>query len=148
MAKSVCELVKGDRSDYKSEVEGSESSKFKEAIGGDLEGHAKHETRPNDLPIKFFLCSNANKQYRADRTAFFVQSDLSHSHQAILDRYSEVLVWLGRDTKPEDKKIALEVAIDYVGKANDGRKQCPVLVVEEGEKEKERGLSLFEESLT
>jgi hypothetical protein len=133
VAKHICELVKGpDRTDYKLENEGTESSKFKEAIGGDLNGHAKHETRPNNLPVKFFLCSNANKQYRADRSAHFVQSDLSHSHQAILDRYSEVLVWIGRDTKPEDKKIALEVAIDYVEKANDGRKACPVLVLDEG----------------
>jgi hypothetical protein len=132
VATRTCGLVRGpDRAEHKTEREGSESSKFVEAIGA-ISGHAEHETRPNNLPVKFFICSNANKQYRADLTPFFVQSDLSHSHQAILDRYSEVLVWLGRDTKPEDKKIALELAVDYVAKANDGRKNCQVLVIDEG----------------
>ncbi len=128
----VCDIVRGTRSGPKKEIEGKESSAFKDAISWS-EGYARHETRPNNLPVKYFLCSNSNKQYRADRTADFVQSDLSHSHQAILDRYWEVIVWLGRDTKAEDKKIALEVAVDYVDKANDGRKDCHVWVMEEGD---------------
>jgi hypothetical protein len=81
-----------------------------------------------------FICSNSNKQYRADRQPVFCQSDLAHTNQAILDRHSEVIVWIGRDTKPDERVIAQEVAVDYVAKADDGRKgKCEVWVMDEGE---------------
>lgn len=128
----IATALQGDRAACKTVEEGREPSAFKDAIGWSND-YAKHETRPNNLPVKLFICSNANKQYRADRQCEFVQSDLCHENQAILDRYSEVIVWLGRNTNNEDKGIALEVAVDYVEKANDGRKNCTVWVLDEGE---------------
>lgn len=83
--------------------------------------------------MKLFICSNANKQYRADAQIVFSQADLTHTNQAILDRHSEVIVWVGKDTKAEDRVLIQEIAVDYVGKADDGRGDCPVWVMDEGE---------------
>lgn len=132
IASDVAEKVRGNRSSCKKVEEGSEPETFKESIGWKSE-YAKHEKRVNDLPVKLFICTNANKQYRADRCAEFVQTDLCHENQAILDRYTEVIVWIGRTTKPEDRQIVMEVAVDYVDKARDGRTNCNVWVMEEGE---------------
>lgn len=62
-----------------------------------------------------------------------MQTDLSHDGQAILDRHSEVIVWVGKDCKAEERVLAQEVAVDYVAKADDGRKKCDVWVLDEGE---------------
>lgn len=53
-ASYVAAATRGDRGAAQIIHEGSESKAFKDAIGFKAE-YARHETRPNNLPVKLFI---------------------------------------------------------------------------------------------
>ena len=96
--------------------EGAEPEEFWEAIGGNNEYISYEDPKKNK--VRFWVCENVNKTYKCYELANFVQSELTKKRQAILDRYTEVIVWLGKETSEEDKKIVTDLALEYVEKSN------------------------------
>eukprot|EP01091_Cochliopodium_minus_P004352 TRINITY_DN1423_c0_g1_i4.p1 TRINITY_DN1423_c0_g1~~TRINITY_DN1423_c0_g1_i4.p1 ORF type:complete len:1316 (+),score=543.79 TRINITY_DN1423_c0_g1_i4:356-3949(+) len=115
--------------------EGKETSEFWDVIGGKEEySHINDEER-----IRFWVCENVNKTYKCYENSRFNQFELHDNRQIILDRFTEVLVWCGQDTSNEDRRIATEIAMEYVEKSarpyGDTRdpKTCKVININQGD---------------
>jgi hypothetical protein len=62
----------------------------------------------------------------------YSQDDLDTAQLAIVDTVAEVFVWAGNESREADKKVCLELAVDYNKAATDGRSpDVPVLLIYE-----------------
>lgn len=96
--------------------EGSEPSKFWDALGGKAEyasGKWLEEVVPT-VPPRLFQCSNASGRFKVEEIFDFAQEDLVEEDVMILDTYAQVFVWIGRGANEVEKKEGLKTAKDYI----------------------------------
>lgn len=83
--------------------EGEETEEFWEKIGGKMEYIPYEDPKKNKA--RFWVCENVNKTYKCYELSNFIQSELTCKRQAILDRYTEVLVWIEKTQTKMTKKL-------------------------------------------
>jgi len=114
-------------------AEGSESEEFWTALGGKTEYASARETVEGQREPRLFQCSNVTGSFKLTECHNFVQDDLINDDVMILDLFTDVMVWIGKDSQKEEKDKALATAMDFVKNATDGRSpKTPVWKVNAG----------------
>jgi hypothetical protein len=127
--------------EYEVVTEGAESAAFWEALGG-KEAYAAAKTESDSIvkEARLFQCTNAvgweysahdlisiiyssllSGYFRVEEIFDFDQEDLIEEDVMILDTYAEVFVWIGKGANVEEKKAALETAVEYIKTDQSGR---------------------------
>jgi hypothetical protein len=116
--------------------EGSEPEEFWHALGG---RQSYPSSRAPDAPPAFaprlFYCSDASGEFTVEEVLNFTQDDLDQDDAFLLDCWSAVFVWVGRNANANERMRAVEVAQGYVGAQSliDGRQaHAPICVVQDG----------------
>jgi len=131
-ADTVGQRLGGERS-VQSIEEGSESDDFWALLGGQAEYATSSELADQPREPRLFECTDASGTFRVSQIFDFVQEDLTQDDIFMLDVFTEVYVWVGRDSNQHEKDCAFKAALDYVSHAPDGRsKDTPVLRIEAG----------------
>jgi hypothetical protein len=102
-------------------AEGNESDDFWEALGGKAEYAQAKETVEGQREPRLFQCSNVTGSFKLTEQFNFVQDDLINDDVMILDLFTDVFVWIGKDSQKEEKDKAMQTAMDFVAKSTDGR---------------------------
>jgi len=114
-------------------TEGSEPDTFWEALGGKAEYASAKESVEGQRDPRLFQCSNVTGSFKLTEAFNFVQDDLINDDVMILDLFTDVFVWIGKDSQKEEKDKALATAMDFVAKSSDGRsKSTPIWKVNAG----------------
>eukprot|EP01125_Pyxidicula_operculata_P018879 TRINITY_DN676_c0_g6_i1.p1 TRINITY_DN676_c0_g6~~TRINITY_DN676_c0_g6_i1.p1 ORF type:complete len:1235 (-),score=418.69 TRINITY_DN676_c0_g6_i1:44-3748(-) len=116
--------------------ESQEPEEFWELLGGRGEYSDFVELQSAPREPRLFHCWNAKGYFDIEEIYNFTQDDLMMDDVYILDIYTMVFIWIGNEANEEEKKLSLEMAIDYVTKASerDGRdKDQPIVTVHAGE---------------
>jgi len=122
-AKQIAKTIDPRRgSNYETITEGQEPAEFWSALGGQTpyaefkEDHAEvyHEPR-------LFQCSNNRGYFYVEEIFDYDQEDLIVEDVMLLDTFFEIFVWVGNEANVEEKKKALETAIEYVKGDTSGR---------------------------
>lgn len=64
-----------------------------------------------DRPARLFQCSNASGSFRVEEITDFTQMDLVPEDVFLLDTYDSIYIWVGTDSRPEEKTMASDAAI-------------------------------------
>jgi hypothetical protein len=102
-------------------AEGSEPEAFWDALGGKAEYASVSESAEGQRDPRLFQCSTVTGSFKVQEVFNFVQEDLIADDVMLLDLYSELFVWVGKDSTKEEKDKAFQLALDYVKNATDGR---------------------------
>jgi len=109
--------------------EGQEPEEFWKVIGGKKE----YIQNPFKFEPKLFFCESDLGVFNCHRIFDFVQADLLSRKMLILDLHNVVYLWIGKEhNHMGDRKLALELVLEYVAKAPDGRPPNDPKVVKEG----------------
>jgi hypothetical protein len=120
VAESALKTIQGTRKVVKV-PEGQEPEAFWEALGGKAEYAQAKEVVEGQRDPRLFQCSNVTGTFKLTEAFNFVQDDLINDDVMILDLFSDVFVWIGKDSQKEEKDKAMQTAMDFVAKATDGR---------------------------
>jgi len=118
-AKAISKRV--SKKEYTLVTEGKEPAAFWAALGGKAEYSQIKESEPDFQPPRLFQGSNARGYFYVEEIFDFDQEDLIEDDVMILDTYREVFVWIGNGANTEEKKGALETAVQYVKTDTSGR---------------------------
>jgi len=120
VAESSIKQIQGERK-VVDVAEGSEDDGFWEAVGGKAEYASASESAEGQRDPRLFQCSTVTGAFKVQEIFNFVQDDLINDDVMLLDLYSELFVWVGKDSTKEEKDKAFQLALDYVKNATDGR---------------------------
>lgn len=119
-AKALAPRVKSNKGEIQNIFEGDEPQEFWEALGwSDARSRPEYSTvKVEDADEyhepRLFQCSNNRGYFYVEECFDFDQEDLIEEDVMILDTYYEVFVWVGKDANVEEKKKALETAIEFI----------------------------------
>lgn len=131
-ADNIAAILKYNRETV-SVAEGSEPDAFWEALGGKGEYPKTKALAEAIHDPRLFCISNNTGKLRVEEIYNYSQEDLLNDDVMLLDAYSEVFVWVGHDSNQKEKDTALQVALDYVKAAPDGRSpQTPIYKISAG----------------
>jgi villin 1/advillin len=120
-AADIADTIKGNRSTTAVE-EGSEPDEFWAAIGGKGEYPSSSQSDDEEVEPRLFLIQHMGSDgLRVEEVPNYDQSDLQNDDVMMLDVKSEVFLWIGAVSQREEKDAAMQVALDYVKNAPDGR---------------------------
>jgi len=126
VAVSALKTLQGSRK-VVSVAEGSEPESFWEALGGKAEYAQAKEVAEGQRDPRLFQCSNVTGSFKLTEQFNFVQDDLINDDVMILDLFTDVFVWIGKDSQKEEKDKAMQTAMEFVSGASDGRsKSTPI----------------------
>jgi hypothetical protein len=113
-------------------AEGAEPDQFWQFLGGQSEYAQLKESTDLQEP-RLFVANGVTGNFILEEVFNFSQDDLQQDSVVILDAGTEVFIWIGHDARQDDKKHAMQVALDYVSNAPDGRSaDTPVFAVSAG----------------
>eukprot|EP00051_Salpingoeca_urceolata_P003255 m.56380 g.56380 ORF g.56380 m.56380 type:complete len:830 (-) comp12608_c0_seq1:214-2703(-) len=114
--------------------EGKEPGNFWEGIGGKEEYAKVKDTGVKYRDPRLFQASNNKGYFYVEEVFDFTQDDLLTDDVMILDTFKEVFVWIGKDANTEEKKSAMEAAIEFVKSDPTGRTEdnTAIIVVKQG----------------
>lgn len=114
--------------------EGNERPAFWEALGGKAEyASAKVLSDPEARDPRLFQCSNSRGYFYVEEIFDFDQSDLIEDDVMLLDVGNELYVWVGKGANDEEKRKALETAVEYVKTDPSGRDpDTPIYQIKQG----------------
>jgi len=103
--------------------EEKEPSDFWQALGGKGEYRNAPELQHEVREARLFHCSNASGRFKVEEIHHFDQDDLLMDDVFLLDVYTCVMVWVGPESKDEEKLKSFELALEYVQQVSkiDGR---------------------------
>jgi hypothetical protein len=125
--KIVSKVVPKRGSSFETITEGNEPAEFWQGIGWNPDNgrptyaEVKDATEENMREPRLFQCSNNRGYFYVEEIFDFDQEDLIEEDVMLLDNYTEVFVWIGKDANVEEKKGALEAALKYVETDTSGR---------------------------
>jgi len=133
VAKSVAETLTVP-SKVETVFEGSENDHFWESLGGKGEYVTKQAEVVPEFEPRLFQCSNASGNFDVEEIFDFTQEDLISDDIMLLDAWSEIFLWIGNGANVEEKKAALEMAINYLKQSPGDRNpdNTPILTVKQG----------------
>ncbi|XP_046398859.1 villin-1-like [Ischnura elegans] len=115
--------------------EGQEKPEFWEAIGG-KEPYADSKVlseAKQTIAARLFQCSNASGCFKAEEVVCFSQVDLVQEDVMLLDAGESIFLWIGKDSNKEERKLAVETAIEYLKTDPAGRDlNTPIIQVKQG----------------
>jgi hypothetical protein len=120
VAASALKTIQGQRK-VVNVPEGQEPEAFWEALGGKAEYAQAKEVVEGQREPRLFQCSNVTGTFKLTEVFNFVQDDLINDDVMILDLFTDVFVWIGKDSQKEEKDKAMQTAMDFVAKSTDGR---------------------------
>lgn len=133
LAKTVASKLKGSDSSVVEIKEGQESEDFWTALGGKTSYTNVAPVDDGVFEPRLLHCSNVTGVFKIEEVFNYTQEDLISEDIMILDVYSDVYVWVGKESNKQEKDQAFQAALDYVANAPDGRdKDTPIYRIEEG----------------
>jgi len=118
-------------------IEGQEKEDFWKLLGG----KGEYASTPRLVAMasvevpepRLFQASNASGCFQVQEIVDFSQQDLVTDDVFILDAYDNVYVWIGEDSRPEEKTMAMDTAIEYIETDPSGRDAgTPIFMVKQG----------------
>jgi len=99
-----------------------------------IEGEtAQYSQQIWDRPVRLFHCSNASGRFQPREIFRLSQDDLVQDDAMLLDMYRMVYVWVGKGANEEEKRAAMELAVEYTRNAPDNRPaDTPIYLVYAG----------------
>lgn len=124
--------------DVKSCKEGEEPTEFWEAVGGKQPYESgKPAASAESFEPRFFECSDSTGAFRVEEAFDVCQEDLEHEDVYLIDCWSEVYLWVGKNCREKERTMGLETAEEYVKRQAllDGRPPCGLkpIVIEDGQ---------------
>lgn len=114
--------------------EGQEKPDFWEAIGG-KEQYADNK-RLSDahdvMPARLFQCSNASGMFKAEEIVNFAQTDLIPDDVMLLDASEAVILWIGANSRKDEQKAAIDLAMEYLRTDLSGRQDTTIIQIKQG----------------
>lgn len=115
--------------------EGQEKNDFWEAIGGQepYSADKRLQEEDKDHQARLFHCSNATGSFKVDEIVDFNQSDLMEEDVMLLDAWDHIFVWIGDESRPDEKQMAEQMAIEYLNTDPSKRDvNTPIVRVKQG----------------
>lgn len=117
--------------DFELIVESKEPDLFWQLLGGraDYDGTSVKTTVSEENgdnsnnPARLFHCSDASGRFMVNEIIDFGQEDLEEDDVMILDAWSQLFVWVGKEARKEEKKEAIRTAVEYI--KTDPRERIP-----------------------
>eukprot|EP01094_Clydonella_sp_ATCC50884_P020944 TRINITY_DN447_c0_g1_i7.p1 TRINITY_DN447_c0_g1~~TRINITY_DN447_c0_g1_i7.p1 ORF type:complete len:1014 (-),score=268.30 TRINITY_DN447_c0_g1_i7:199-3240(-) len=109
--------------------EGKESDDFWKALGGKKQ-YFRVSSKDECRPPRLFNLSGASGTIKVEEVFQYCQTDLDVRHISILDAFSAIYVWIGKNAPQAEKKMAVAVVQEYIQKSPFGHDvHVPVWVV-------------------
>eukprot|EP00047_Mylnosiga_fluctuans_P019660 m.84690 g.84690 ORF g.84690 m.84690 type:complete len:829 (+) comp8214_c0_seq1:60-2546(+) len=119
-AKAITKTI--SKKEYSLLIEGQEPAGFWEALGGKTEYmQVPEHNDPVPREPRLFQCSNNKGYFYVEEIFDYDQEDLIEDDVMLLDAGHEVFVWIGNGANTEEKKKALETAVEYIKTDASGR---------------------------
>lgn len=122
---------------YTMMIEGQEKEDFWKLVGG--KGEYSNNPRLVNMQSveipdpRLYQASNASGCFQVQEILAFTQQDLVTDDVFILDAGDNVYVWVGEDSRAEEKTMAMDTAIEYVETDPSGRDPgTPIFMVKQG----------------
>lgn len=100
--------------------EDSECNEFWSLLGGKKNILSEYKIKKGWEP-KFFQFSNASGMVTAEAIFHFTQDDLQSESVILLDTFYQIYLWIGNKSRENEKKIAMETALEYIKIIKDKR---------------------------
>jgi hypothetical protein len=115
--------------------EGLEPPSFWRGLGGKQPYETTKPAKASgEFEPRFFECSNSTGVFRVEEVFDVCQEDLEHVDVYLVDCWSEVFLWVGRNCREAERSLGMEVAREYVSAqaALDGRPAAvqPLLIID------------------
>ncbi|XP_071822473.1 advillin-like isoform X2 [Apostichopus japonicus] len=135
LAKNVAKLISPVDA-FTIVAEGSETDEVWESLGGKGE-YASDKKLHEEVPThqaRLFHGSNAKGYFQVEELYDFSQEDLIEDDVMLLDTYSEIFVWVGRNSNKEEKEQAMQTAKEYVLTDPSGRdvEATSLIIIKQG----------------
>ncbi|XP_077974564.1 villin-1-like [Styela clava] len=115
--------------------EGHEDNTFWDAVGGRGEYasvKALQVENPDHDP-RLFECSNQTGTFKCTEMFDFTQEDLDEDDVMLLDTFSEIYLWIGKNANKLEKESSMATAIEYLTHDPCGRdKDTPIITIKQG----------------
>lgn len=97
-------------------IEGQEKPAFWESIGGKTDYHSDKRLQDpeSEHPPRLFQFSNASGRFTCEEIPEFTQQDCVSDDCMILDVWDAIYVWIGDNARPEERKEAEKMALEYL----------------------------------
>jgi len=113
--------------------ESQEPKEFWEALGGKGEYAIVKDPAAIAHPARLFQASNTRGYFYVEEIFDFDQEDLIEDDVMILDCFTDIFVWIGNGANADEKKQALQAAMDYLKKdAGRNADSTPISVIKQG----------------
>lgn len=121
--------------EQQSVYEGQEKPEFWETLGGkETYADSKRLSDASDpMPARLFQCSNASGMFKAEHIYNYTQTDLVQEDVMVLDAGECVFIWVGKDSRKDEQKATLELAMEYLRTDPTGRGTgTPIIQIKQG----------------
>ncbi|CAD7705124.1 unnamed protein product [Ostreobium quekettii] len=128
-----------DSKDVQTIGEGEEDDAFWEVLGGKQEYPKVGDLGPPECPPRLFQVSDATtggSGVDVEEIFHFSQADLDERDVMMLDTFREIFLWVGKDSRQQEKKGAFDLAQKYleeVSKVNGRSCDVPITYVSSGQ---------------
>lgn len=114
-AQKIAETLKGSRA-VELVTESEEPDAFWEALGGKAE-YAHHKNMPEIArEPQLFHCTTSKGFFDIQPLYDFSQADLEEADVYLLDTFTSIYVWIGKEATEQEKKQTLEASSMYISK--------------------------------
>lgn len=131
---TVCESIAATLKEERSIeilLEGSEPDAFWTALGGKGDYPKGGGDDEDSRDPMLFQCSNATGSLEMEPVFDFAQGDLCEDDVFIMDTFTTIWIWIGKEANEAEKRGADEAAIEYI-KVNGYEEKTPVVKVHSG----------------
>lgn len=110
--------------------EGEESEEFWAALGGKTTySSIKEMGIAPGFEARLFHCSTSQGYFHMKEIYNFSQVDLNNNDVMVLDAYSTIFMWIGRNSNNTERKNVVAKVEKYVNSLTDGRDPAKVQLV-------------------
>lgn len=114
-------------------AEGKEEDDFWSALGGKQEYQTSSSLQTMSIPPRLFGCSNKTGRLIAEEVpGDLTQMDLATDDIMILDTWSQIFLWVGKEANEVERTGSLKIAQDYLDSDPSGRRNTPITSIKQG----------------
>lgn len=116
--------------------EGEESDEFWDELGGKSDYYTSPILEDGETPMRLFECCDSTGNFVVEEVVGdWNQSDLSQDNVMLLDAWSALYVWIGKEASENEQKEAMKTAQDYINL--DSSQRCadstPIIRINQGQ---------------